>query len=102
MIFLSRLVPLLSFDIVSYGAGLTKISLKAFVLSTFLGMLPLTFIYNYFGSFLVADRGLGLTLGLLAVLFFLVLPGLIERYNLLSLKKFFQHPRQNSNPFKEV
>ncbi|NIS61075.1 MAG: hypothetical protein GTO13_10340 [Proteobacteria bacterium] len=95
VIFLSRLLPIVSFDIVSYGAGLTKISLKTFSVSTFLGMLPLTFVYNYFGSVLVVDRGLALILGIIMVLFFFVFPELIERYDLFSLQGFFRHAEQN-------
>jgi uncharacterized membrane protein YdjX (TVP38/TMEM64 family) len=51
-VFFSRLFPVVSFDIISYGAGLTKMSLGNFSVATFLGMLPLTFIYNTFGSVL--------------------------------------------------
>lgn len=94
VIFLSRLLPIISFDIVSYGAGLTKVSLKTFSVSTFLGMLPLTFVYNYFGSVLVVGRGLALILGFLMVFFFFVFPFLIERYNLFSLHELFQHAEQ--------
>jgi uncharacterized membrane protein YdjX (TVP38/TMEM64 family) len=39
VIVISRLLPFVSFKVVSYGAGLTMISLKAFSLATFLGML---------------------------------------------------------------
>jgi len=95
VIFLSRLLPIVSFDIVSYGAGLTKISLKAFSVSTFLGMFPLTFVYNYFGSVLMVGRGLALILGVIMVLFFFVFPELIERYDLFSLRGFFRHAGQN-------
>ncbi|NIM98558.1 MAG: TVP38/TMEM64 family protein, partial [candidate division Zixibacteria bacterium] len=91
VVFLSRLLPIISFDIVSYGAGFTKMSLRSFSLATFLGMLPLTFLYNYFGSALVVGRGLALVLGLVMVLFFFVFPRLIERYDFLSLRRFFQH-----------
>lgn len=91
VIFLSRLLPIVSFDIISYGAGLTKISLKKFSVATFLGMLPLTFVYNYFGSVVVVDKGLALILGLIMVFFFFVFPLLIERYDLFSLRKLFQH-----------
>jgi hypothetical protein len=35
---------------VSYGAGLTNMSLKAFVLATFLGMIPPTFAFTYLGN----------------------------------------------------
>ncbi|NIO04958.1 MAG: hypothetical protein GTN74_10175 [Proteobacteria bacterium] len=91
VIFLSRLIPIISFDIVSYGAGLTKMSLKAFAVVTFLGMLPLTFVYNYFGSALVVSRGIALVSGLVIILFVFVFPRLIEQYDFLSLRRFFQH-----------
>ncbi len=94
VVFLSRLLPIVSFDIVSYGAGLTKMSTKAFAVATFLGMLPLTFVYNYFGSVVVVSRGLTLTVGLGMVLFFFAFPLFIERYDLFSLRKFFQHAEQ--------
>ncbi len=78
IVFLSRLLPLVSFDVISYGAGLTKMSLKKFSLATFLGMIPLTFVYNYFGSVLVFGRGLTLVLGLVMAALFLLLPGWLE------------------------
>jgi len=92
VVFLSRLLPIVSFDIVSYGAGLTKMSLKVFIIATFLGMLPLTFIYNYFGSTLVVGSWLVLILGLFMVVLFFLFPLLIEKRDLFSLRKFFQHP----------
>jgi uncharacterized membrane protein YdjX (TVP38/TMEM64 family) len=91
VIFLSRLLPMVSFDIVSYSAGLTKMSLKAFSIATFLGMLPLTFAYNYFGSVLLLNRWLVVILGLVIVFLLFVFPALIERYDLFSLRKFFEH-----------
>ncbi len=91
VIFLSRLLPMVSFDIVSYGAGLTKMSLKAFSIATFLGMLPLTFAYNYFGSVLLLNRWLVGTFGLVIVFLLFVFPALIERYDLFSLRTFFEH-----------
>jgi uncharacterized membrane protein YdjX (TVP38/TMEM64 family) len=91
VIFLSRLLPFVSFDIVSYGAGLTKMSVRAFALATVFGALPLTFIYNYFGAALVMSRSLALFFGLLLVAAVFVLPRLIERYDLFSLRQFFRH-----------
>ncbi len=90
-ILVARLIPVVSFDLVSYGAGLTKISLRRFALATFLGMLPATFVYNYFGSVVVFGRGLTIALGLLMVGTFLILPLLIERYDLFSMRKRFEH-----------
>ncbi len=40
MILLLRLIPLFPFDLISYGAGLTKISYKDFALGTLIGTIP--------------------------------------------------------------
>lgn len=50
VIFLTRLIPILSFDIVSYAAGLTKIRWKSFIVSTGIGMLPTTIIFILFAA----------------------------------------------------
>lgn len=84
IVFLSRLLPFVSFDVVSYGAGLTKMSLKNFSLATCLGMIPLTFIYNYFGSVLVFSKVLTLILGLLFVMLFFLIPKWLERNKTLG------------------
>ncbi len=92
VIFTSRLLPIVSFRLVSYGAGLTKMSVRAYSLATLVGMLPMTFAYNYFGSaIMAASPGTVMVLGVLLVLSFFLLPILIERYDLFSLRKFFQH-----------
>lgn len=91
IVFFTRLIPVVSFDVVSYGAGLTKMSLKNFSAATFLGMIPLTFVYNYFGSVLVIGRGVTVAAGLIMVILFFIIPVWIERYNLFSLRKMFKH-----------
>jgi len=79
IVFFSRLLPVVSFDVVSYGAGLTKMSLKKFSLSTFLGMIPLTFVYNYFGSVFIFGKGLTVVIGLIMVILFFLIPRWVER-----------------------
>ncbi len=66
-------------------------SLKNFSLATFLGMLPLTFVHNYFGAVLLVSRELTFLLGLIVVFLFFLLPKWIERYDLFLLRQFFQH-----------
>jgi len=90
IVFLSRLLPIISFDVISYGAGLTRMSLKRFSLATFFGMLPLTFIYNYSGSVLVFGTGLTIILGLSIVILFFLAPLLIEKYDVFSMSKLFE------------
>ena len=85
IIFFSRLLPLISFDVVSYGAGLTRMSLRSFALATLLGSIPMTFIYHGFGSVLKVSTMTGLVLGLVIVAILFALPYLADRWD---IKKF--------------
>ncbi len=49
-ILVARLVPVVSFDIISYAAGLTRMGFWRFMLATAVGMTPATFIYAYLGG----------------------------------------------------
>lgn len=44
-----RIVPVLPFFLVNYLAGITKLSLPRFMITTFLGMLPGSLVYSYAG-----------------------------------------------------
>ena len=50
LIFVLRLIPLLSFDAISYAAGLSSIRFRGFLLATALGMMPGTFAFVYLGG----------------------------------------------------
>ena len=50
MVFVSRLIPFLSFDLISYGAGLTTIAFWRFALATLAGLLPASFLLAHFGG----------------------------------------------------
>ena len=76
----ARLVPVFSFDIVSYGAGLTKMSLKAFALATLVGMAPPTFAFTYLGSAVVTVQWPFILTGGLLVVMFLLLPKLMVKH----------------------
>jgi uncharacterized membrane protein YdjX (TVP38/TMEM64 family) len=78
----ARLVPIFSFDIVSYGAGLTKMSLKAFALATFVGMTPPTFALTYLGSAVVTVQWPFILAGGLLVVIFLLLPKWIMNHRM--------------------
>ena len=49
-IFVLRLLPLVSFDAISYGAGLSSISFWRFFVATALGMFPGTLAFVYLGG----------------------------------------------------
>ena len=57
-ILICRLLPFVSFDIVSYVAGLTSISFKSFFIATGIGQLPATIIYSYVGGMLTGGAKL--------------------------------------------
>lgn len=54
-ILVARLLPFISFDIVSYAAGLTSMSFWSFFVATGLGQLPATIIYSYIGGMLTGS-----------------------------------------------
>ena len=60
-VLICRLLPFVSFDIVSYAAGLTSMSFGAFFAATGLGQLPATIVYSYVGSMLTGGAKLLVT-----------------------------------------
>lgn len=60
-ILIARLLPFMSFDIVSYAAGLTSMSFGSFFIATGIGQLPATIIYSYVGSMLTGGARLFVT-----------------------------------------
>lgn len=75
-ILIARLLPFISFDIVSYAAGLTPIRFWDFFIATGLGQLPATIVYSYVGGMLTGGAKMlffGLTM--LFALFILIALG---------------------------
>ncbi|MFZ5814121.1 MAG: TVP38/TMEM64 family protein [Bacillota bacterium] len=64
-----RLIPIASFDVVSYLAGIGRISLPLFLGVALLGQAPAFFAYAYFGSDLAAAGEAGLWGSALMLLF---------------------------------
>jgi uncharacterized membrane protein YdjX (TVP38/TMEM64 family) len=54
-ILIARLLPFVSFDIISYAAGLTSMSFWSFFWATGLGQLPATIVYSYVGGMLTGS-----------------------------------------------
>ena len=72
-VFIARLLPFISFDFVSYFAGLTGMSFWSFWFWTGLGQLPATIVYSYVGGMLTG----GGRLLLMALLILFALSALI-------------------------
>lgn len=54
-ILICRLLPFVSFDFVSYAAGLTAMGILPFLVATGIGQLPATLIYSYVGGMLTGS-----------------------------------------------
>lgn len=57
IVFVSRLLPFVSFDIVSYAAGLTVLSPWRFALATLAGIAPSSFLLAHFGTEMGSGEG---------------------------------------------
>lgn len=73
IVFVSRLLPFISFDVVSYAAGLTALSVWRFALATLAGIVPASFVLAHLGfemasgetdQFLYTALALGLITGI--------------------------------------
>ena len=60
-VLICRLLPFMSFDTVSYAAGLTSMSFGAFFIATGIGQLPATLVYSYVGGMLTGGAKLFVT-----------------------------------------
>jgi uncharacterized membrane protein YdjX (TVP38/TMEM64 family) len=78
LVLLARLTPLVSFDLISYLAGLSAISFGRFMLATAIGMLPGTFAWTALGHDLAQAQTTTWRLSLLAV--FAVVAALAGRW----------------------
>ena len=80
VVFVLRLIPLVSFDAISYGAGLSSLSFSRFLLATALGMAPGTFVFVYLGG---AAPGPGIWAALIGLAILAVVAYLYFRRNLV-------------------
>lgn len=64
VVLVTRFLPFMSFDAVSYAAGLTRLTALRFATATLVGMIPATFLLAHFGAEMRADDGTGLMIGL--------------------------------------
>ena len=67
IVLVSRLVPFISFDIVSYAAGLTVLSFWRFAIATLVGIIPASFLLAHFGGEMARGESDRIALSVLAL-----------------------------------
>ena len=89
-IFITRLVPLFSFALVSYAAGLTVIRTWSYALATYLGMLPMTVVFAGLGQGFRVHPLTVTIAGAALLLTMFVAPYYLQRFQGERLKRFFE------------
>ena len=67
LVFGLRLLPFVSFDLVSYAAGLTPLATWRFALASLAGIVPISFLLTHFGDRLVGEELESVALAILAL-----------------------------------
>lgn len=78
MILLTRLIPVFSFALISYAAGVTAIHAWRFALATFIGMLPMTAVFAGLGNTFTLNPVLTVVAGLAMLAVMVWLPWFIS------------------------
>ena len=86
LVFVTRLVPIFSFDLVSYGAGMAGLSLPAYAGATLFGMVPSTLLLTFAGDHMQINATTMLEFGGIFAIAFVLMPVLLHRYNWLNIK----------------
>ena len=85
-ILVARLLPFISFDVVSYAAGLTSMDFLGFFVATGLGQLPACVVYSYVGGMLTGGAK-KLFIGLMCLFALAIVVILIRQVYSASQKK---------------
>ena len=85
-ILVARLLPFISFDVVSYAAGLTSMGFWGFFLATGIGQAPACIVYSYVGGMLTGGASLMFT-GLLCLFSLFILVTIIRSVWVSNQKK---------------
>lgn len=88
LIFTTRLLPVFSFDLVSYGAGIAGLSLPVYASATFFGMVPSTLLLTYLGGSLHLSSWVMVNMAVIFLILFVGVPAILHRYNWLNINQW--------------
>ena len=100
-ILICRLLPFMSFDYVSYAAGLTGMSFLDFFVATGIGQLPATIVYSYVGGMLTGSVKYVVT-GLLIVFALFALIFLVRQMYKARNKDMMEESQDDSTRLEEM
>lgn len=86
IVFVAHLLPVLPYDLVSYGAGISGLSFPIFALANVLGLIPNTLLLTHLGAAFTIGWPVALLLAAVFLAMFVLLPWGVKRYNWLGLR----------------
>lgn len=90
VILLSRLLPVVSFGLVSYGAGIAAVSFPIYAIASLVGMIPSTSLLTALGSSATLESPLEIGILLIGFGLLIGLPYGAHRYNWFNLRSIIQ------------
>ena len=80
IVLVSRFMPFISFDVISYAAGLTKLTYLRFIVATLIGIIPMSFLLAHLGSEIQQGEEYGIGIALLLLGLITMLPVLFNKF----------------------
>lgn len=77
---LVRFIPMISFDLISYSAGLSKVKMQPYLLGTLIGVSPRIFAYTFVGSNILSPGKSSFWIALIVLMMIFFIPGLVYKY----------------------
>lgn len=82
-ILMLRFLPIVNFDLISYGCGLSQVKFRHFLKATMIGIIPGTLIYNFLGASLVVGNRWTVTFVIIVYVILIIAP-IIWRKNIMN------------------
>jgi uncharacterized membrane protein YdjX (TVP38/TMEM64 family) len=97
VVFFTRAIPLFSFEVISYAAGLTGIRYGAYIIATTLGILPVLFLYATSAQLILEFAGdfFPIVMAVIMILMVFIIPLAIEHYNPFGWKEKLLSTKQD-------
>lgn len=87
-VFITRLVPIVPFKVISYGSGLSRLTLGEFATATAIGQTPAIVLYSILGQNLSHNIK-----AVAAITSFLIVAGLLVYYYRSTIERYFTFPK---------
>ena len=86
IVFVTHLLPVMPYDLVSYGAGISGLAFPIFAVANVLGLIPNTLLLTHMGSALTIGLPIALALAIVFLVVLIVLPWGVKQHNWLGLR----------------